>query len=200
MKKYLGVVLMALVIAGCSTREPQTGQAPVVIEPAVPSPPKPHKPVTPPAQSQPLPVPPKIQMQVLNWSAAATPLVAQLVRTDGVARGSMLLLNKLKNNTNGSLQTAQATNEIYNALSTSGAFTLVSREQLGAARQSLGLSEDDSLESRSKAVGLARYVGAQYVLYADASGEVKAPQLSMQLMLVQTGEIVWSGNGSVSAQ
>ncbi|SLM63680.1 MULTISPECIES: penicillin-binding protein activator LpoB [Dickeya] len=198
MKKYLGVVLMALVMAGCSTRAPQTELPPVSIEPAVPSVPTPPKPVTPPAQSQPLPVPPKIQVQVLNWSAAAAPLVAQMVKTQGVAKGSMLLVNKLKNNTNGSLQTAQATNELYNALASAGVFTLVSHEQVGAARQSLGLSEEDSLESRSKAVGLARYVGAQYVLYADASGEVKSPQLSMQLMLVQTGEIVWSGNGSVS--
>ncbi len=36
-----------------------------------------------------------------------------------------------------------------------------------------------------------------YVLYSDVSGDVKSPALDMQLMLVQTGEIVWSGNGAV---
>ncbi|MCI4187001.1 penicillin-binding protein activator LpoB [Dickeya dianthicola] len=197
MKKYLGIVLMALVIAGCSSRAPQT-EPPVTIEPAVPS--TPAKPVLPPSESQPLPTPPKIQVPVLDWSSAVTPLVGQMVKTDGIAKGSILLLNKLKNNTNGSLQTAQATTALYNALASSGQFTMVSREQLGVARQSLGLSEEDSLESRSKAVGLARYVGAQYVLYADASGDVKSPELSMQLMLVQTGEIAWSGNGTVRQQ
>ncbi|ANE74023.1 penicillin-binding protein activator LpoB [Dickeya solani] len=196
MKKYLGIVLMALVIAGCTSRAPQTEQ-PATIEPAVPTP---SKPQLPPSESQPLPTPPKIQVPVLDWSAAVTPLVGQMVKTDGIAKGSILLLNKLKNNTNGSLQTAQATTALYNALASSGQFTMVSREQLGVARQSLGLSEEDSLESRSKAVGLARYVGAQYVLYADASGDVKSPELSMQLMLVQTGEIVWSGNGTVRQQ
>ncbi|MCQ6483094.1 hypothetical protein NPN19_24990, partial [Vibrio parahaemolyticus] len=33
-------------------------------------------------------------------------------------------------------------------------------------------------------------VGAQYVLYSSASGNVNAPALQMQLMLVQTGEII----------
>jgi PBP1b-binding outer membrane lipoprotein LpoB len=46
-------------------------------------------------------------------------------------------------------------------------------------------------------VGLARIVGAQYVLYSNVQGDVKTPSLQMQLMLVQTGEIIWSGNGVV---
>ncbi|MDI5405222.1 hypothetical protein MJM25_29005, partial [Salmonella enterica subsp. enterica serovar Lubbock] len=41
-----------------------------------------------------------------------------------------------------------------------------------------------------KAIGIARNVGAQYVLYSSASGNVNAPALQMQLMLVQTGEII----------
>ncbi|CAK8739011.1 Penicillin-binding protein activator LpoB [Sodalis praecaptivus] len=46
-----------------------------------------------------------------------------------------------------------------------GKFQVVGADKLNAARQTLGLSADDSLESRSKAVGLARYLNAQYVLY-----------------------------------
>ncbi|WP_192458657.1 penicillin-binding protein activator LpoB [Musicola keenii] len=197
MKKYLGMVLMAMLIAGCSSRAPQPEQPPVRIEPV-----RPQKPSLPPqsAESQPLPIPPKIQVPTLDWSAAVSPMVAQMLKSDGIAKGSILMLNRVKNNTNGTLQTTAATTALYDALSSAGAFTLVSREQLAVARQSLGLSEEDSLQSRSKAVGLARYVGAQYVLYVDASGDVKSPDLSMQLMLVQTGEIVWSGSGSVHQQ
>ena len=33
-----------------------------------------------------------------------------------------------------------------------------------------------------------------------SSGNVNAPTLQMQLMLVQTGEIIWSGKGAVSQQ
>ncbi|SVX99436.1 lipoprotein YcfM [Klebsiella pneumoniae] len=66
------------------------------------------------------------------------------------------------------------------------------------AKQQLGLSPQDSLGTRSKAIGIARNVGAHYVLYSSASGNVNAPTLQMQLMLVQTGEIIWSGKGAVS--
>ena len=61
-------------------------------------------------------------------------------------------------------------------------------------------SQQDSLRTRSKAIGIARNVGAHYVLYSSASGNVNAPTLQMQLMLVQTGEIIWSGKGAVSQQ
>lgn len=75
---------------------------------------------------------------------------------------------------------------------------LISPQQLGVAKQTLGLSEEDSFGSRSKAIGLARYVGAQYVLYSDVSGDVKSPTIEMQLMQTQTGEIIWSGNAPVN--
>ncbi|PWC14179.1 penicillin-binding protein activator LpoB [Brenneria roseae subsp. americana] len=189
MKKYLGVALAVLVLTGCPSRPPEPVEPPVTIEPV-----EPPVPVTPPP-GEPVPLPPKVQ--TLNWEASINPLIAQMLKADGVAQGSILLLDSVKNNTNGALQTANANNALYNALSSSNTFTLVPREQLAAAKQTLGLSVDDSLGSRSKAIGLARYVSAQYVLYSDISGDVKSPEIDMQLMLVQTGEIVWSGNGSI---
>ena len=66
--------------------------------------------------------------------------------------------------------------------------------------EQLGLSPQDSLGTRSKAIGIARNVGAQYVLYSNATGNVNTPALQMQLMLVQTGEIIWSGKGAVTQQ
>ncbi|MCL2894864.1 penicillin-binding protein activator LpoB [Brenneria tiliae] len=189
MKKYLWVVLAALVLTGCPSRPPEPTEPPATIEPV-----EPEVPITPPPGEQ-VPPPPKIQ--TLNWDASINPLVAQMLQAGGVAPGSILLLDSVKNNTNGALPTAKANSALYNALSASNTFTLVPREQVNAAKQTLGLSVDDSLGSRSKAIGLARYVGAQYVLYSDVSGDVKSPALDMQLMLVQTGEIVWSGNGEV---
>ncbi|MDX5627383.1 MULTISPECIES: penicillin-binding protein activator LpoB [unclassified Brenneria] len=189
MKKYLWVILAALVLTGCPSRPPEPTEPPATIEPVEPPPPS-----TPPPSEQ-VPTPPKIQ--TLNWGASIEPLVARMLKADGVTQGSILLLDSVKNNTNGALQTAKATNALYNALSSSQTFTLVPREQVATAKQTLGLSVDDSLGSRSKAIGLARYVSAQYVLYSDVSGDVKSPVLDMQLMLVQTGEIVWSGSGAV---
>lgn len=187
MKKYLVMLFGAMVLTGCMTRPPEQ-QPPAQIEPVEPSQPEV---VTPP----PVPTPPKIQ--TLNWEGSVGPLVAQMRQASGVAPGSILLVDSVKNNTNGSLPVAKATAAIYDALANGNAFTLVPREQVAVAKQTLGLSAEDSLGSRTKAIGLARYVSAQYVLYSDVSGDVKTPQLDMQLMLVQTGEIVWSGNGAV---
>lgn len=191
--KLSGVMLLALVLSGCISQQQQPATT-TPVQPAQPAQPQP----VPPAQPQPgetVPQPPK--MQSINWDASVAPLVAQMLKADGVTPGSVLLVDGLKNNTNGSLQSAKATAALNNALQNNSQFTLVKPEQLASAKQTLGLSAGDSLGSRSKAIGLARYVGAQYVLYSNAQGDVKSPTLQMQLMLVQTGELIWSGNGVV---
>lgn len=190
--KLSGVVLMALILAGC-VNEQQQPQKPAPVEPVQPT-----QPVQPPVEPPPaetVPQPPKFQS--INWDASVSPLIAQMLKADGVTAGSVLLVDGVKNSTNGSLQISKATAALHTALDNNTQFTLVTPQQLATAKQTLGLSAEDSLGSRSKAVGLARYVGAQYVLYSNVQGDVKTPSLQMQLMLVQTGEIIWSGNGVV---
>ncbi|MGP2412900.1 penicillin-binding protein activator LpoB [Pantoea ananatis] len=186
-----GALMMALILSGCVMKQQQP--APVEptqpVEPVQPVP-QPEQPIP---QPQPVPQPPKLV--TINWDASVEPLVAQMVRAATVTPGSVLLVDRIKNSTNGALQGEKATSAIQNALNNKGKFTLVSSEQLAQAKQTLGLSPDDSLNSRSKAIGLARNLNAQYVLYSTAKGDVKSPTLQMQLMLVQTGEIIWSGNG-----
>ncbi len=185
-----GTLLMALILTGCVVKQ----QQPAPVEPTQPV--EPVQPVPQPEpvpQPQPVPQPPKLV--TINWDASVQPLVAQMLQAASAEPGSVLLVDRIKNSTNGSLQSDKATAAIQNALDNNGKFTLVSADQLAQAKQALGLSPDDSLNSRSKAIGLARNVNAQYVLYSNARGDVKAPTLQMQLMLVQTGEIIWSGNG-----
>ena len=194
--KLAGVVALALLLTGCITGEQQQGQQPAPVEPVQPQPQPQPQPVPPqPGPVDNVPQPPK--MQSINWPASVSPLVAQMLKADGVTAGSVLLVDSVKNSTNGSLQSAKATAALQGALANNSQFTLVSPQQLGVAKQTLGLSAEDSLVSRSKAIGLARYVGAQYVLYSNAEGDIKSPTLQMQLMLVQTGEIIWSGSGAV---
>nr|WP_199746493.1 penicillin-binding protein activator LpoB [Erwinia sp. 198] len=190
--KLSGVMLLALILSGCVV---QQQQQPAPVEPVQPVPEQPQPVPTQPPPPETVPQPPK--MQSINWDASVTPLVAQMLKADGVTPGSVLLIDGVKNSTNGSLQRAKATASLQSALQNNTRFRLVTPEQLATAKQTLGLSAEDSLSSRSKAVGLARYVGAQYVLYTNAKGDVKSPELQMQLMLVQTGEIIWSGNGVV---
>lgn len=186
-KRYVFVVLVALVLVGCSpgTRLPSKSPVPV-------------KTVTPPVVEPPTAIVPMLpKIQPLDWQASIRPLVASMLNTEEINTGGVLLLGSVKNNTNGSLQMRSATTALHDVLTANKKFTVVSPKQFAVAKQTLGLSEDDSLVSRSKAVGLARYVGAQYVLYSAVSGDVKAPEIAMQLMLVQSGEIIWSGSDTI---
>ncbi|MDI9221672.1 penicillin-binding protein activator LpoB [Pantoea sp. EA-12] len=189
--KRSSALLFALMLTGCVVKQ----QTPAPVEPTQPTTPtQPEQPPTPPVPPpENVPQPPKLK--TINWSASVQPLVANMVQSAGVNPGSVLLVDRIKNSTNGALQSDKATDAIQSALANNGKFTLVTSDQLAQAKQALGLSADDSLNSRSKAIGLARNVNAQYVLYSNAQGDVKSPTLQMQLMLVQTGEIIWSGNG-----
>ena len=201
--RYLTVSALALVLTGCITTE----QTPAPVEPvnpdqgAVVTPPPPTVPAVPDIEAieQPEPTIPAVPtVRTYAWNAAIHPLVNQMLQAEGVTPGGVLLVDTVNNQTNGSLQTGSATEALVDALANNRTFTLVSAQQLSLAKQQLGLSPQDSLGSRSKAIGIARNVGAQYVLYSSASGNVNTPTLKMQLMLVQTGEIIWSGNSAVS--
>lgn len=190
--KRPGLLMLALLLNGCINQQQQP-QQPAPVEPVPPPVTVPQPPKAQPGQN----VPPPPKLQSLNWPATVSPLVAQMLKAEGISVGNALLVDNVKNSTNGSLPSAKATAALQNSLANNGQFTLVTPQQLAAARQTLGLSADDSLVSRSKAIGLARYVGAQYVLYSNAEGDIRSPSLQMQLMLVQTGEIIWSGSGDV---
>lgn len=187
---------VALLLTGCVLKQ----QQPAPVEQAPQPHPQPQQPVQPQPVPQPVPVPSEgvptpPKLRTLNWDATVQPLVAQMLGAANANPGSVLLVDRVKNSTNGALQSEKATGSIQNALNNNGKFTLVTDAQVNQAKQSLGLSPEDSLNSRSKAIGLARILNAQYVLYSTAQGDVKSPTLQMQLMLVQTGEIIWSGRG-----
>jgi len=199
--RYVTVGALALVLVGCGIN----GEKPAPVDEVKPAP---EQPVPPPNETvpevpkQPGPItepetPAQPKEKAFNWSGAIQPLVAKMLHAQGVSSGSVLLVDSVNNRTNGSLQAGKATEALTEALANNGTFTLVGAQQLTLAKQQLGLSPEDSLGSRSKAIGIARNVGAHYVLYSSVSGNVNAPALQMQLMTVQTGEIVWSGKGDV---
>src|SRR5476649_626534 len=190
MKKYFLIVAMAaLILGGCTLPNQQQPQQPE--QPQQPQEPLP--PVNPPVPEQPpvQPVPQPPKFANIDWTATVSPLLTKMLKAEGVQSGSVLLVDSVKNSTNGSLQTAKATDALRNALANNTTFQVV------PAEQSLGLSPDDSLASVSKAIGLANIVKAQYVLYSTVSGDVKAPTMSMRLITAPSGEIVWSGRGAV---
>ncbi|WP_039058100.1 penicillin-binding protein activator LpoB [Enterobacter sp. Bisph1] len=212
--RYALVTALAALLAGCisdqqpapvdqaggaGTQQPTTPEQPQQPVPTVPSvptlPPQPGPIEHPDQTAQPTP-----RERHFDWNSAVQPMVGKMLQASGANAGSVLLVDSVNNRTNGSINTAEATGVVRNALANNGKFTLVTEQQLTVAKQQLGLSAQDSLGTRSKAIGIARNVGAQYVLYCNATGNVNAPALQMQLMLVQTGEIIWSGKGAVQQQ
>ncbi|ECH2466993.1 penicillin-binding protein activator LpoB [Salmonella enterica] len=209
MHRYAAIAALAIFLSGCMAQ-----RQPAPVEEVKPAPEQPAQPPQPPVvpsvptiPQQPGPIEhedqtdqPAPKVRHYDWNGAMQPLVSKMLQADGVTAGSVLLVDSVNNRTNGSLNANEATETLRNALANNGKFTLVSVQQLSMAKQQLGLSPQDSLGTRSKAIGIARNVGAQYVLYSSASGNVNAPALQMQLMLVQTGEIIWSGKGAVQQQ
>lgn len=203
MKKYFAVAFVAFVLVGCQSSHRNDQSTETSGEPKQPAPsvsPKPQTAETAkPSQSQQTedkqPEPEKIPDY--NWSASFSPLVANMLQTPDIASGSILLVDNVQNKTNGRLHTDEASAALSNTLAQSNKFTLVPDAQINSAKTSLGLSTGDSLGSRSKAISLARMVKAQYVLYSTINGNSHEPHLAMQLMLVQSGEIAWSGKGAV---
>ena len=207
--RYALVTAFALFLAGCVTRTEQPAPVdeakPGTEQPTQPTQPQPTVPSVPTIPSQPGPIEhpdqtsqPTPRVRHYDWNGAMQPMVGKMLQAQGVTAGSVLLVDSVNNRTNGSLNAGEATETLRNALANNGKFTLVSAQQLAVAKQQLGLSPQDSLGTRSKAMGIARNVGAQYVLYSNATGNVNTPALQMQLMLVQTGEIIWSGKGAVT--
>ncbi len=218
--RYVLMAGFAMMLAGCVLRQqpapveqanPGQSQQPAQpVTPAQPAPPQPMVPSAGTVPQQPGPIMETApgmgtsggnmaapQVRSYNWSSAVQPMVNNMLASGGASAGSILLVDSVNNHTNGTLRTAEGTKALLGAVASNKTFKLVTPQQLNQAKQSLGLSPNDSLGTRSKALGIARKVGAQYVLYTSATGKVNAPGLRMQLMTVQTGEIVWSGNGSL---
>ncbi len=191
MKRILWVAVATLVLAGCPSYPPQE---PVKQPPIVPVEPDQPPQVTPPPTDT-VPTPPK--QQTTNWSASISPLVGQMASADGVENGKVLLVDSVKNNTNGALPVQVVTTAMTTAVENTNRFKVVPQGVVSAARKTLGLSQEDSLVTRSKAIGLGRYVQADYVIYSVISGSNKDRSIEMQLMEVQSGEIVWTGKNNI---
>ncbi|HGN1705902.1 TPA: penicillin-binding protein activator LpoB [Providencia rettgeri] len=191
MKRILMVAAATLILAGCPSYPPQQPQTPPPIVPIEPDQP----PGSTPPPIDVVPTPPK--QQTTDWSASISPLVSQMVSAEGVESGKVLLVDSVKNNTNGTLPVQTITSAMTTAVDNTQRFKVVPPSVVNSARKTLGLSQEDSLVTRSKAIGLGRYVQADYVIYSVISGSNKDRSLEMQLMEVQSGEIVWTGKHNI---
>ncbi|MXP56315.1 penicillin-binding protein activator LpoB [Pantoea sp. Mhis] len=144
-------------------------------------------------------VPKMPDLRNISWHQNIKKLVLNMIRSVDVTPGdNILLVNSIKNSTNGILQLDKITMVIRKSLANNGKFTLIPISKINEAKYMLGLSMKDELNSLNKAIGLARIVNAKYMLYSNALGKFNSPTLKMQLILVKTGEIIWSGDNITS--
>jgi uncharacterized protein (TIGR02722 family) len=186
MCRYALITALAIFLAGCAGLREQPAPVeeakPQPQQPAQPQPTVPTVPAVPPYRRSRGRLSIRISSRVsrrracviMTGTARSSRWWGRCCRRSGVNAGSILLVDSVNNRTNGSLNAGEATTALRNALAGNGKFTLVSAQQLAVAKQQLGLSPQDSLGSRSKAMGIARNVGAQYVLYSNATGNVNA--------------------------
>lgn len=183
MRRIFQLMVVTFLLVGCSSIPSKKPAPVIIIEPA-------EQPIIP---TSPDTVPQLPKVKTVDWSTAVIPLANQLVQAPGVKSGNVLLIDSIKNNTNMSIQSMQATNAIIDAVNNQNVFKLVPQDVVANARKALGLLQEDSLVTRSKDISLARYVQADYVLYSIIYGNQQQSEIEMQLMGAQTGEILWSG-------
>ncbi|HGJ5874310.1 MULTISPECIES: penicillin-binding protein activator LpoB [Arsenophonus] len=190
MRRIFQLMVVTFLLVGCSSITSKKPAPVITIEPTEPN----EQPITP---TSPDTVPQLPKLKTVDWSTTVIPLANQLVQAPGVESGKVLLIDSIKNNTNMSIQLMPATDAIIDAVNNQNVFKLVPQDVVANARKALGLSQEDSLVTRSKAIGLARYVQADYVLYSVISGNQQQSEIEMQLMGAQTGEILWSGTNRI---
>ncbi|MGP1939526.1 MAG: penicillin-binding protein activator LpoB [Arsenophonus sp. ET-DL9-MAG3] len=193
MRRIFQFIVMIFILVGCSLIKNKK-PAPIIII-------KPIKSIKPINQGISIifsdSIPEIKKLKIINWSTLIIPLINKLIETQDVKLGKILLIESISNNTNMTIQSMQVTNAIINVINNQNVFKLVSQDIAINARKALNLSQKDSLITRSKAIGLGRYIQTDYVLYSIISGDQQRSEIEMQLMETQTGEILWSGKNYI---
>ncbi|WP_148424735.1 hypothetical protein [Candidatus Pantoea carbekii] len=120
-------------------------------------------------------------------------IVMNMVQTIRIHPDSILLVDCIRNNNKKCLENKNLKKIVEHTLLLNSQFSLISSEQLKKTKLKFGLSLDDNLNSHSKFISLARIMHAQYILYTNIQDD-KLPIVQVQLIQLNSGEIIWSGN------
>ena len=137
--------------------------------------------------------PPKVV--TTDWKTILAPLVAELIQTTQPDANNLLLVSDIKNNTGDYLAGNNVSAALASLLREQDLYVVLDKSFVNAGKQALGISSDDVLVSRTKVVGLARYVNANYVLFTTINSLPKSPDIqanvALELISARTGEIIW---------
>lgn len=130
-----------------------------------------------------------------DWTTVLSPIIAELIQTMAINDNNSLLISDIKNNTDKYISSTNINSAIVNEFNQQTIFKVIEQKTVNQAKQLLGFVYDDELISRSKMIALARQVNADYVLFTTINQVPSLPDtaadISMELLLTKTGEIVW---------
>lgn len=184
MQKFVYVILSALMmvlLTACNTTSVQ-----------------PSKPISDLAKNLTKPVsvlelpPPMIST---DWRHILSPMIDELIQTSDIGENNRVLVSDVKNNSGNYVSPSQINNVLFSLMAQQDIFAPIDKSFVTQAKQTLGIPYDDALVSRSKMIGLARHLNADYLLFTTIKQTPQSPNIpgdvSMELLLTKSGEIVW---------
>lgn len=139
-----------------------------------------------------------LEINMIDWKLVIFKILQDAFFFNHIKNDSVLLVNIIKNNTNGNIQTNKITSLLINCiLENTRKYKVICIEQLYVAYRELGVFPEDHMNSYSFSINIANYLQANYVLYGVIYGDVTHPILELQLILVKTGEILCVINQAV---
>lgn len=147
--------------------------------------------------TQPIPMMPS-KVNIIDWKLIIFQMLQDVYFFNNIKSGSVLLVNIIRNNTNGNIQINKITNLLIKCISeNTEKYEVICMEQLYLAYRKLGVFPENHINSYNFSVNIANYLKADYILYGIIYGDVKWPILELQLMLVKTGEILSTINADI---
>lgn len=103
-----------------------------------------------------------------------------------------LQVSRFCNHAGGAINQDKGHAVMVSTLSNHTQFSVLTAEKMQAARQSLGFSGNDTLQTRRKALAVSRHLNADYMLYSAIRGKISQPVMSVDIIGVSDGLMVFS--------
>ncbi|QCI19918.1 MAG: hypothetical protein OW720_01840 [Buchnera aphidicola (Brevicoryne brassicae)] len=130
----------------------------------------------------------------LDFDTAAENIILEILKSKNVfiSNNTLFFVNFLKNNTNTIIDKKKLTNIIKNKISkNTNKVNFITNEIIDKDKKKLGLLNIKNLINTSTAILLSRNNHAKYYLESYISGNKEPFFLTLKLILVKTGEIIF---------
>ncbi|URJ24902.1 penicillin-binding protein activator LpoB [Candidatus Blochmannia ocreatus (nom. nud.)] len=132
------------------------------------------------------------KISLVDWKPILLNILKKNLFFDILEKDSVLLVNIIKNNTNGILQIYNITNTLIQCIIENvKSYSVINMDTLYYAYRIFGVFPEYNENSYNFSIKIANYLKANYVLYSIACGNADKPNLEFQLISVKSGEIIY---------